>query len=83
MLKISSINAGYGKLGVLWDISFNVGEGEFVALVGSNGAGKTTTLRTIAGLIKPTKGEIWFMDQRIDGKPVQDHNQVGDILCYR
>jgi branched-chain amino acid transport system ATP-binding protein len=77
MLKLCSINAGYGKLGVLWDISFNVGEGEFVALVGPNGAGKTTTLRTIAGLIKPTKGEIWFMDQRIDGKPVQTITKSG------
>ena len=77
MLKLNSINAGYGKLGVLWDISFNIDEGEFVALVGSNGAGKTTILRTISGLVNPTKGEIWFKDQRIDGKPVQDITKAG------
>lgn len=77
MLKLNNINAGYGKLGVLWNISLNVQKGEFVALVGPNGVGKTTTLKTIAGLIKPAKGEIWFMDQRIDGKPVQKITKQG------
>ena len=77
MLKLNGIDAGYGKLGVLWDVSFNIDEGEFVALLGANGVGKTTTLRTIAGLIRPTKGEVWFMDRRIDGKPVQDITKSG------
>lgn len=71
MLNLHNINAGYGKLGVLWDISLNVSEGEFVALVGPNGAGKTTILRTIVGLTDMTHGEIRFMGERIDGKPVQ------------
>lgn len=77
MLKLSCVNAGYGKLGVLWDVSLNVKKGEFVALVGPNGVGKTTILRTIAGLIKPTKGEIYFMDQRIEGKAVQNITKLG------
>jgi len=72
MLKLSNVQAGYGKLGVLWDVSFSVEKGEFVALVGPNGAGKTTTLRAISGIVKPTKGEIHFMGQRIDGLPVQE-----------
>lgn len=72
MLKLINIQAGYGKLGVLWDVSFSVEKGEFVALVGPNGAGKTTTLRAISGIVKPTKGEIHFMGQRIDGLPVQE-----------
>ena len=41
MLKLNGIDAGYGKLGVLWDVSFNIDEGEFVALLGANGVGKT------------------------------------------
>ena len=67
MLELSNVCAGYGKLGVLWDINFQVNEGEFVALVGQNGAGKTTTLKTIAGIVKPTSGTITYMGQRIDG----------------
>lgn len=77
MLKLNNVNSGYGKLQVLWDISFHVEPGEFVAIVGPNGVGKTTTLRTIAGLVKPTKGEIWFLDERIDGKPVQKLTKAG------
>lgn len=77
MLKLSNVNAGYGKLGVLRNISLDVSKGDFVALVGPNGVGKTTTLRTIAGLITPSKGEIIFMDQRIEGKPVQTITKLG------
>ncbi|MFZ5945622.1 MAG: ABC transporter ATP-binding protein [Bacillota bacterium] len=77
MLKLSNIDAGYGKLGVLWDISLSVNQGEFVALIGPNGVGKTTTLRTIAGLVKPTAGEIAFMEKRIDQKPTQEITRLG------
>lgn len=58
MLEIKDINAAYGFLQVLWDVSLHVDKGEFVALVGPNGAGKTTTLRAIAGLLQPRSGEI-------------------------
>ncbi|MDQ7095133.1 ABC transporter ATP-binding protein [Desulfosporosinus sp. PR] len=77
MLKLSKVNAGYGKLGVLWDISLSVDQGEFVALIGPNGVGKTTTLRTIAGLVKPTAGEIVYMGQRIDAKQPQQITRLG------
>lgn len=69
MLKVNKINVSYGKLQALWDVSFEVGKGDVVAIVGSNGAGKTTTLRTIAGLLKPWSGSIVFMDERIDKMP--------------
>ncbi|WP_148137283.1 ABC transporter ATP-binding protein [Candidatus Formimonas warabiya] len=77
MLKLSNVDAGYGKLGVLWDISLEVDAGEFVAIVGPNGVGKTTTMRTIAGIVKPTKGEINFMGKRIDGLPAQQVTRLG------
>lgn len=77
MLKLSNIDAGYGKLGVLWDISLEVEAGEFVAIVGPNGVGKTTAMRTIAGIVKPTKGEINFMGKRIDGLPAQQVTRLG------
>ena len=65
MLEIKEINAGYGFLQVLWDVSLHVEQGEFVALVGPNGAGKTTTLRAVAGLLQPKSGEIL-----VEGKSV-------------
>lgn len=66
MLQVKNLDAGYDFLQVLWDVSLHVDEGEFVALIGPNGAGKTTTLRTIAGLVKPKKGEILFKDKPIN-----------------
>ncbi len=65
MLELKGINSGYDFLQILWEVSLSVGDGEFVALVGPNGAGKTTTLRTIAGLNKPTQGEVLFKGQSI------------------
>lgn len=67
MLEIKNLDAGYGFLQVLWNVSMHVDEGEFVALVGPNGAGKSTTLKTIAGLIKPGAGEIVLNGQSIGG----------------
>lgn len=66
---MKNINVYYGKLQVLWDVSFKVEEGEIVSLVGSNGAGKTTTLRTISGLLHPPTGTIEFLGERIDRLP--------------
>ena len=66
MLELKGINSGYDFLQILWEVSLSVGDGEFVALVGLNGAGKTTTLRTIAGLNKPTGGEVLFKGQSIN-----------------
>ncbi len=56
LLEIKSLDSGYGFLQVLWDVSFYVEQGEFVALIGPNGAGKSTTLKTISGLLEPAGG---------------------------
>lgn len=69
MLRLEHVNAGYGDIQVLWDVSFEVKENEFVVLVGANGAGKSTIMRTISSLIHPTGGEVWFQDQRLDHVP--------------
>jgi branched-chain amino acid transport system ATP-binding protein len=66
LLKVSDAVASYGAVRALKGISFEVGEGEIVTLVGANGAGKTTTLRTISGLLHPQSGSIQFAGQRID-----------------
>ena len=56
----------YGDLQILWDVSFEVNEGEIVALVGANGSGKSTTLKTISGLLSPANGSIMFQDQHLN-----------------
>lgn len=66
---MENIDVFYGDLQVLWDVSFEVNEGEIVALVGANGAGKSTTLKTISGLLTPTNGRITFLNQRLDQVP--------------
>lgn len=77
MLEVKDLNAGYGFLQVLWDVSLEVNEGEFVALVGPNGAGKSTTLKSIAGLVQPTKGEVLFKGQRLNDVPAHQLCQMG------
>lgn len=69
MLNIKDLNVAYEKVQVLWDVSFNITEGEVVTLLGSNGAGKSTTVKTIQGLLKPKSGSIRFMDKPIEGLP--------------
>lgn len=66
MLVVNNLHAGYGMSEVLMGTSLTVKKGTLVTLIGPNGAGKTTTMRTISGVLKPTKGEIL-----LDGKPVQ------------
>lgn len=69
MLKVKNIDVYYGDVQVLWDVSFEVEEGELVAILGANGAGKTTTLNSISGLLKPRAGSIEFLGQDITQVP--------------
>jgi ABC-type branched-subunit amino acid transport system ATPase component len=68
LLEINNLNAGYGFLQILRDVSLNVGETEYVSLIGPNGAGKSTTLKTIAGIVKPMSGQILFNGEDIGGR---------------
>lgn len=63
MLEVKNINVFYGDAQVISNVSFRVGKGEIVALIGANGAGKSTILRTISGIIRPTVGAI-FLDKQ-------------------
>ncbi|OGN98573.1 MAG: branched-chain amino acid ABC transporter ATP-binding protein [Chloroflexi bacterium RBG_13_51_52] len=66
MLEINNINAFYGRIQILWDVSLKVNEGEIVALIGANGAGKSTLINTVTGLLRSTSGSMTFMGKRID-----------------
>ena len=65
MLKIDDIHVFYGAIHAIKGVSFEVGEGEIVALIGANGAGKSTILKTISGLMHPRSGSIEFMGENI------------------
>ena len=60
MLEVKNLEVYYGVIRAIKGISFDVNEGEVIALIGANGAGKTTTLQTITGMLKPKSGEIIF-----------------------
>jgi branched-chain amino acid transport system ATP-binding protein len=66
---VRGLQAGYGAATILFDVSFDVGNGEAVALLGRNGAGKSTTLKAVAGWLKASRGEIHLDGRRIDGAP--------------
>ena len=59
------MDAQYGSLQVLWDISLEVGSGETVAMIGANGSGKSTLLKTISGILHPVRGSIRFEGEDI------------------
>ena len=81
MLKVNGIETYYGKVCALHGVSFEVNEGEIVALIGANGAGKSTTLKTICGLLSPLKGSIEFAGKRIDGLAPDKVVSRGISLC--
>ncbi len=63
MLKVENLRVQYGMIEAIKGISFEVGDGEIVTLIGANGAGKTTTMHAISGLVKPSAGTV-----TLDGK---------------
>ena len=65
MLKIDDIHVYYGAIHAIKGVSFEVGEGEIVALIGANGAGKSTILKTVSGLMHPRSGSISFCGEDI------------------
>jgi branched-chain amino acid transport system ATP-binding protein len=68
-LEVSDLVVRYGAIEAVHGVSFDVGQGEVVALIGANGAGKTTTLAAISGLIRPARGEIRLGGRDLVGLP--------------
>ncbi len=65
MIEVDGINSYYGKAHILNDLSFSIGAGEVVSMLGRNGAGKTTTLKSIMQLIRPQSGTVSFQGREI------------------
>lgn len=76
-LKLTDVNAYYGLHHILHDVSFEVGEGEILALLGRNGAGKTTTLRAIMALVDRREGSITYNGSSLMGLKTHVINRLG------
>jgi zinc transport system ATP-binding protein len=77
LIRVDGVTFYYGSFPVLDDVSFAIGEGDFLALLGPNGSGKTTLVKIILGLLKPARGKVSLM-----GKPAeefQDWSKVGYV----
>jgi branched-chain amino acid transport system ATP-binding protein len=72
VLRVEDIRVSYGQVAALWGVSFDVGQGEIVALVGGNGAGKTTTLKTISGLLRPTGGRVMLGEDELQQRSTME-----------
>lgn len=81
MLEIKNLTKYYGDHRAVEDISFHVEQGEFVTLLGPSGCGKSTTLRTIAGLVEPTEGEIWLRGQDVTSL-TPDDRKIGMVFQH-
>jgi branched-chain amino acid transport system ATP-binding protein len=77
VLKIRSLDVAYGGLRALSDVSLDVEQGQFVAVVGPNGAGKTTLFKTISGVVTPAAGEITYKGQNLLAVPPAERAQLG------
>nr|WP_198399357.1 ABC transporter ATP-binding protein [Caballeronia calidae] len=67
LLKVDALNAFYGRAQILFDVGFEVGHGEVVALMGRNGAGKSTTMKAVMGLLPRISGAVSFLGENIAG----------------
>lgn len=81
MLEVKDLAVNYGKAQVLHDINLKVEKGTIVTIIGPNGTGKTALLRVISGLMKPAKGSITFLGERIDGLPPHEIVKRGIAHC--
>ena len=77
MLEIKDLEVFYGMIQAIKGVSFEVNEGEVIALIGANGAGKTTILHTITGLLTPKKGQVIFEGQDITKVPAHKIVSLG------
>ena len=68
-VRFAAVSRHFGEVRAVDQVSFEVGDGEFFAMLGPSGSGKTTCLRLIAGFEQPDQGQVWVQDQDVDGVP--------------
>jgi branched-chain amino acid transport system ATP-binding protein len=80
LLEVRDLEVAYGGIRAVKGIDFDVQSGELVCLIGANGAGKTTTMKTLSGLLAPSRGEIRFEGASIAGRPSHELVRLGIAL---
>lgn len=76
-LEIESLNAGYNRRAVIFDVSLRVGRGEIITILGHNGAGKTTTVKAAFGLIRPLSGTVRYLGNDLRRASCADRVRAG------
>ena len=76
-LKVEHLSVSYGAIKAVRDISFEVGKGEIVSIIGNNGAGKSTTLKALTGIVAPSEGTIRLFDEEITGTKAHKVARMG------
>ena len=77
ILEAKGLNVGYGPIHVIYDLDFEVPDGEVTVIVGPNGVGKTTLLKAIMGLATVYSGEVWFQGKNITNVPPYERTKMG------
>jgi branched-chain amino acid transport system ATP-binding protein len=80
MLELENVSSGYGKVQILWDVSFQIKEKEIVSIIGPNGAGKTTLVKTIMGLLPAKSGTVRFKGDTIEKLPPYEIVKKGLVM---
>src|ERR1700751_6028529 len=75
-ISVRDLRVNYGEREILHGISFDVNRGETLVILGGSGSGKSTLLRTLAGLEKPTPGQIWIKGQDIAAIPPSELDAI-------
>jgi branched-chain amino acid transport system ATP-binding protein len=81
LLEVHDLEVGYGRFPVLHGIDFEIETGEVCVLLGLNGAGKTTTVTTVAGLLRPTRGQVLFDGHALGRRPPSSRVRAGISLA--
>jgi phosphonate transport system ATP-binding protein len=87
-IRVEGVSKSYGDIQALWDVSFEVDDGEFVVLLGMSGAGKSTLLRCLNGLTTPTEGSVYVGGEEVTGPRddvamvFQNHNVIAEMSAY-
>jgi len=81
MLVVKDLHVHYGAIHALKGVTIDVKPGSIVTLIGANGAGKSTTLRAISGILRPSKGNVRFLEKELVGKPAHELVQQGMSHC--